>query len=282
MPERPEQKEILEKEMKYLVMKNRAVYYFNEEESDDLRLLVPYTLRKKVVNEFHEDALQGGHLGQQKTLEKLKKRVYWPSMTTDIKEIIKSCAVCQKSKVNAGNRSREPLQPIEPPTRPFDRIHTDICGPLPKAMDKEQYILVTIDAFSKWLIASPMKNQTAQTVSTTFINDVITKHGCPNSVTTDCGRQFTSTIFQEMAEIFGFEHNTSTPYHQEANGEVERQNRTLATMLRGSVALGGDDWPETLQMATFAYNTAVQSSTHQSPFFVIHGREPRLPTGCPT
>uniref|UniRef100_A0A914QUT5 RNA-directed DNA polymerase n=1 Tax=Panagrolaimus davidi TaxID=227884 RepID=A0A914QUT5_9BILA len=261
-PQKAEQKQELQKQMQNLIMKNRCIYYYNEEESDDYRVLVPYTLRKKVIDEFHADALQGGHLGQQKTLEKLKKRVYWPSMVTDIKEMIKSCEICQKSKVNPGNRNYEPLQPIEPPTRPFDRVHVDICGPLPKAAENEQYILVTVDAFSKWLIASPMKNQTARTVATTFINDVITKHGCPNTVVTDCGRQFTGTIFSEMAQIFGFQHNTSTPYHQEANGEVERQNRTLATMLRGSVALGGDDWPETLQMATFAFNTSVQSSTH--------------------
>lgn len=153
----------------------------------------------------------------------------------------------------------------------------DICGPLPIS-NENKYILVTVDAFSKWVIATPTIDQTARTITEAFIEQVLTKHGAPHLVVTDNGKQFLSTIFKELAEIFGFEHHTSAPYHQEANGQVERQNRTIAAMLRTSVALGGEDWTELLQMAIFAHNTSIQASTKQSPFYVLHGREPRLPS----
>uniref|UniRef100_A0A914Z967 RNA-directed DNA polymerase n=1 Tax=Panagrolaimus superbus TaxID=310955 RepID=A0A914Z967_9BILA len=126
-PEDIEEKK-LEMKMENLVMKNSALYFYNQEEADDIRLLIPYSLRERIIKEFHADATQGGHLGQLKTLEKMKKRVYWPFMVVDIKETIRGCATCQTAKVNPGDRVPEPLAPIEPPDYPFDRIHIDYFG----------------------------------------------------------------------------------------------------------------------------------------------------------
>uniref|UniRef100_A0A914QGA1 Integrase catalytic domain-containing protein n=1 Tax=Panagrolaimus davidi TaxID=227884 RepID=A0A914QGA1_9BILA len=123
-----------------------------------------------------------------------------------------------------------------------------------------------------------MLNQTARTVAQHFIDHVLTKHGAVNKVTTDNGKQFVCSIFKELAEIYGFTHRTTTPYHQSSNGQVEKQNLTIANMLRGTLASGGEEWPELLQMVLFAFNTSVQTSIKQSPFFVLHGREPRLPS----
>jgi hypothetical protein len=87
-------------------------------------------LRKQTLKEFHDSPIQGSHLGQLKTIEKMKSRIFWPSMTTDIKEYIRTCEICQKGKINPGDRIPEPLHPIKIPEFPFDRIHIDICGPL--------------------------------------------------------------------------------------------------------------------------------------------------------
>ncbi|KAL3077428.1 hypothetical protein niasHT_033966 [Heterodera trifolii] len=59
---------------------------------------------------------------------------------------------------------------------------------------------------------------------------VIHQHSTPEIVVTDQGRQFTSGIFNDLAKIYGFEHVTTTPYHQQANGMAEgtMQRQTLA------------------------------------------------------
>uniref|UniRef100_A0A914XU13 RNA-directed DNA polymerase n=1 Tax=Panagrolaimus superbus TaxID=310955 RepID=A0A914XU13_9BILA len=277
-PSDAEQRKTLENKMKNLVMKNSAIYFFDETESDDLRLLIPYSLRKKIIMEFHDDTMQGAHLGQFKTLEKMKHRVYWPAMTTDIKEFIKTCEKCQKNKILPGDNTPEPLHPIKVAEYPMDRVHVDIAGPLVKSTDGMKYILVIIDAFSKYIVAVPMLNQTARTVSLKFIEHVLCIHGSCNQVTTDNGRQFLSTIFKELSNIYHFSHRTTTPYHQSANGQVERQMQTIASMLRGSVSITGEDWTELLPMVIFAYNTSIQKSINQSPYFVVHGREARLPS----
>lgn len=102
----------MENKIKDLVMKNRAIYYFNEEESDDIRLLIPYSLRQKIIEEFHNNELQGAHLGQLKTLEKMKTRTYWPGMATDVAETIRTCARLPESK-NQSRRSSTRAHPTD-------------------------------------------------------------------------------------------------------------------------------------------------------------------------
>ena len=73
------------------------------------------------------------------------------------------------------------------------------------------------------------------------------------------------------------DHRTITPYHPQANGLVERLNYTLADRLSMYVNSKHTDWDEILPYITFAYNTSRQGSTGKTPFYLIYGREARLP-----
>jgi hypothetical protein len=84
-------------------------------------------------------------------------------------------------------------------------------------------------------------------------------------------------VFKSLTSLIGCEHVTTTPYHQQANGLAERFNQTLAAMLAAYVNTQGDDWCLYVNLVTFAYNTSVHKSTGQSPFFMLYGRDARLP-----
>ena len=71
----------------------------------------------------------GGHLGFEKTSEKLMNRFYWPKMSKDIEQIVKSCAACQLAKT-VTRPIIQPMCPIVKVPRPFFHIHIDIAGPL--------------------------------------------------------------------------------------------------------------------------------------------------------
>ena len=71
--------------------------------------------------------------------------------------------------------------------------------------------------------------------------------------------------------------NTSG-YHPQCDGLVEIFNSTLINMLAKSVEQHGRDWDTHLPYLLFAYRVAVQDSTNYSPFYLLHGREPVLPT----
>jgi hypothetical protein len=69
------------------------------ENGEELRLILPYALREKLFKALHEDQLEGGHFGFEKTMEKIKKRFTFKGMDEDVKKLIDSCDVCQKRKI---------------------------------------------------------------------------------------------------------------------------------------------------------------------------------------
>jgi hypothetical protein len=196
-------------------------------------------------------------------------------MKEDVKMFVQSCEECQKRKIVPGDKKALPTKPIKAASHPFERIHVDIMGPLQRTENGNVYILMTVDAFSKYVIGTPMHNQEAITVSDCFLRDVLLKYGVAEEVITDGGGQFTGKIFEELSKLFGFRHNTSMPYHQKGNGQIEVINRIIANIVAQK---GTMQWDQALPLAIFAYNTSVHSATGLSPFFIIHMKEARMPT----
>ena len=73
----------------------------------------------------------------------------------------------------------------------------------------------------------------------------------------------------------GMKKVNTTAYHPQGDGLVERFNKTLLNMLAKTVKTGGHDWDDRL---LFAYRVSLQASTGESPFFLLYGRDPQLPT----
>ena len=70
------------------------------------RLLIPSTLRKKVLEQIHD-----GHLGIEKYMLKARDSVFWPGISNDIQETVEKCGICQASSKAAkpvGNVSDMP------------------------------------------------------------------------------------------------------------------------------------------------------------------------------
>lgn len=83
-----------------------------------------------------------------------------------------------------------------------------------------------------------------------------------------------SNVIQELLRSCRIVHRTSTAYHPQTNGLTERFNRTLGDMLSMYIDSDHSNWDVVLPFVTYAYNTATQSTTGFSPFFLLYGREP--------
>ena len=55
------------------------------------------TLRINRLQEAHDIPL-GGHFGREKTLANIAKNFFWPGMTKDVEDFVKSCSNCQRNK----------------------------------------------------------------------------------------------------------------------------------------------------------------------------------------
>lgn len=238
------------------------------------QLILPPDLRQEVMQEIHAGVISG-HLGEQKTLEQLKERFYWPSMSEDVKHWCQTCSVCATKK-SATPNSRAPMQPIRA-GYPMQVIAVDITGPLPESEAGNSYILVVGDYFTKWMEAYAIPDQEAKTVATKLVDEFYCRYSPPEQLHSDQGKQFESNLIKEICDILKISKSRTTAYHPQCDGLVERFNRTLKHMLATTLKDHPFDWEQRLKKVCMAYNTSVHSSTGYTPYYLLFGHEARLP-----
>ena len=225
------------------------------------RIVIPEKLRQKVIDLAHE-----GHQGIVKTKERLRTKVWWPGIDRDTEKRVKSCHACQ---VVSQPSRQEPMTRKKFPDGPWEDLAIDILGPLPSG----ESILVTVDYYSRYFEATILRaTQTKHIV--TALENVFTTHGLPVSVTTDNGPQFVSDEFSQFLKNQGIEHHHTTPLWPQANGEVERQNRTIMKAIRTAQA-ENKDWKRELNTFLLAYRTTPHQTTGVSPAELLFGRKLR-------
>ena len=107
---------------------------------------------------------------------------------------------------------------------------------------------------------------------------MISCHGVPRELPSDRGAAFLSSLLQEICQIMGMRKVNTTAYQLQGDGLVQRFHRTLVKMLSKTFERTGKDWDQKLPYVLFAYRTSVQESTQESPFLLLYGRDPYLPT----
>ena len=253
------------------VLKNDVLYHVESDKT--LRVIPPVGSRQQLVEEAHGGAF-GGHLKEAKVHSQLSRHFWWPTMRRDITKRIRACLTCATRQ--PGRATKSPLTPI-PVGGTFDRVGVDIIK-FPTSYDGNQYAVVFVDYLSKWPEVFAVADQTAHTVATLLVEHVISRHGVPAELLSDRGQNFLSVLMAEVCTIMGIHQVNTTAYHPQTDGLVKRFHRTLTNMLAKVVERNGRDWDHHLPYVLFAYRTSVQASTGESPFFLMYGRDARLPT----
>ena len=101
---------------------------------------------------------------------------------------------------------------------------------------------------------------------------IFARWGSPFTLRADNSAQFVSAGFQNFLRHHGVEHCSIPLYWPEANGEVERQNRSVLKALR-IAAISGSPWQAVLFWFLIAYRATSHSTTGKSPFELMCGRQ---------
>ena len=244
-----------------------------DRESEGLQVVVPVVLQSLIFQQLHTERT-GGHLGIQRTVEKVRSRFFWPGCKKMIRQWCQECDSCARVKTDP--RHRAPLHQC-PVGMPLDRVAIDICGEFPETIRGNRVILVLCDYFTKWVHTWALPDQTAQTCADAIVTGFVSIFGAPQQLHSDRGPNFESELFAEMCKLLGIKKTRTVSYYPQSDGLVERWNRTLQQMLKTMVAETRDDWDDHLPYLTMAYNSSAQESTGCTPHLLMFGREMSLP-----
>ena len=148
---------------------------------------------------------------------------------------------------------------------------------LPKSKRGRQYAVVFMDYLTKWPEVFPTTDQTSLTIAKLLVEHIIPRHGVPRELLSDRGGSFLSQLIVELYQLLGIKKTSTTAYHPQTDGLIERFNRTLIDMLSKSVDKDPKEWESKLPFVLFAYRSSPQESTGFSPFYLLYGRDPTLP-----
>ncbi len=165
-------------------------------------------------------------------------------------------------------------QHIPIPPRRFSHLHVDLVGPLPAA-GGYKYLFTVIDRTTRWMEAVPLASTTADDCAGALIAAWVTRFGVPAAITSDRGPQFCGAIWRAFCATIGVQHITTTAYHPEGNGMVERLHRRLKDALRARCS--GLDWPNHLPWVLLALRSAPREEDGFSPAQAVYGAPLALP-----
>ena len=235
------------------------------------QIVIPHALKARVLHINHYSRL-AGHPGGKKLYHTIRKDMYWPSLSVDCYAAARRCSTCARNRIKL-RRHTSQLK-LFPASAPLEAVAIDILGELIKTSQGNQYLLVISDRYTKLTKTVPLKSQSATEVAKAFVNEWVFNYGPPLDLLADNGKCFTSKFFQDVCRIINVHNSFTTTYHPQANGQVERFNRTIKSAIRSYLSDHPMDWDLYTGALTFAYNCQPHSSTALAPFELVLSRPP--------
>ncbi|KAF8791696.1 Retrovirus-related Pol polyprotein like [Argiope bruennichi] len=182
--------------------------------------VMPKSMRKYLAVLFHDF---GGHFGMEKVVQMIRKKFWFPRMTSCIKQHIRQCVVCAYSKVSGG-KGQGKLNSISPGSRPFEVIHMDFLGPFVTSTSRNKELLVFIDNMTKYVRLRPCPSCSTKNVLK-YLDEFTNDFGCARRIATDRGSCFSSSLFEDYCKQFGIKHTLNSKSHKDSDKilpEVQR------------------------------------------------------------
>jgi transposase InsO family protein len=243
--------------------------------SSPWKVVVPKSKRRLIMHENHNPPT-AGHLGNFKTINRIRETYYWPKLAADVKRYVRRCDTClamkPETKKIQGEMGGQRLV-----DQPWKIISSDLMGPFPTSSKQNRYLLVTCDYFTKYVVLRPLRKATSTAIIRHLEEEVFMVYGVPESIICDNGVQYTSKDFRDKMTDYGVHIRYSPVYHAQTN-PTERVNRVIKTMLSSYVKDNHKRWDACLPQLGFALRTARHEATNHSPAYLNFGRHLR-PSG---
>ncbi|KAL0207236.1 hypothetical protein P9112_011864 [Eukaryota sp. TZLM1-RC] len=244
---------------------NCSVIHLDLYVNESGKIIIPSSLINDTLLIIH-GYVSGGHPSMSESLHMLSSSdYYWPSMTDDIKNHVRSCPSFQKTS---------PVPKFITPStgslwadKPFVRLNVDTIGPLPPDQEDNYFTRYTILVF--------LKEVNARLTADALIWSVCAIFGIPNSFHSDNGPEFANNVFKLLCEFLSIDVTNSIPNFSQSNGLVERRHRVILQNLRKLLIdfNAYDNWSEYIPYVQLLTNSSKSSVTGFSPFELMFGSD---------
>lgn len=226
----------------------------------------------EIIKEFHDN----GHYAAEKTIHMISQEYFISNLDSKVRKFINNCINCILCNKKFGKKEGE-LRPIEKGDLPFDTIHIDHIVDMHPTRKQYKHLFVMIDGFTKFVWLYPTKTTT--TVETLKkMKSWSEVFGSMKRIVTDRATTFTSNSFEDYCNDNNIIHVSITTGVPRGNGQVERINRVVKTMLTKLSIENPELWYKSVANVQTAINSNVQSSTKCTPFELMFGVKMRNST----
>lgn len=226
------------------------------------RVVIPRKLRKDMLDSVHST-----HMGMVKTKSLCRSYFWWPNLDKDIEAEISACEQCCQLLPDP---KRAELIPWRCEEKAWSRIHLDFAGPI-----NGVFLLVIVDAFSKWIEVFTTKSPNAQfTLSKLY--ETCSRFGFPETIVSDNGVQFTSEKFKAFVDAHDIRHVLTSPGFPATNGQAESAVKVIKKGVKAALnSSSSKDIKQIVNEFLFDYRSTPHTATMESPAKLLLKREVR-------
>lgn len=238
------------------------------------KMYIPTELRVAFIYWLHASKY-GGHAGINRTVKRLGRWVWWPSMKKSVTEFIEGCLTCKRNRVVERPVS---LKGILSKPEPLEMISIDCVGPRMWWNTKRYYICI-IDHASRFVnLSSRDHAPTSKDIIDMLKERWLPIFQMPYSILTDRGTEFVSKEFVDFVNgEMGCALVRTSPYYPQGNSVNEVAHRTIKNMITAASSDWELSFEETLQIAAVIHNSSPHMATGCSPYYYLFGMEATLP-----
>ena len=174
------------------------------------RVILPSSLRSRVLQHLH-----AAHQGTSMMAQRARAIVYWPGMSTDIRNTRDGCAECNR---NAPTQAATPPPPATPPSTPFEAVFADFFT------SGGRHYLVVGDRLSGWVevFGSPAGTTLAGAAGLIrHLRSFFATFGVPEELSSDGGPEFSAGCTEAFFRLWGVRHRVSSAHFPQSNGRAE-------------------------------------------------------------
>ena len=223
------------------------------------RVVIPVGYREQILQRLHSS-----HIGINSCIRRARETCFFPGITAEIKKLISACAICVRLQTEV---QKEPLLSHEPPSRPWEKVGVDLFH------FRGQDYCILADYLTNYFEIDRLPSKRIHDIIY-VLKQHFARMGIPTILFSD-NSPFACQEFRNFADIYEFEHQTSSPRYAQSNGKIENAVRTAKRLMTKACESGADPF-----LALLDWRNCPSADLGQSPVQLLMGRRTRtkLPT----